>query len=181
MENNKIILGFVLVVVLVLVVGVVVIARPAKNLYDGKTVGNTGITNIVGDNSGGGVSGWVRYSKDANALQSTWVVNGLEPDTEYQLKLHTKTGDDRVDQACEFPETGAIWQCGDWGSDEGFLVMATVTSNAQGKINHVVKEDRLVTGDYSEMQFMVTQNVDPWLSAWTWENPAETISAFSIK
>ena len=176
---NKIYLSAVFGIALLLVMSSFVMAIPAKSLFDGKTAGNTGFTNIVGNNADSDISGWVRYSKNSKSLHTTWVIDGLEPNTEYQLKLHTKTGDDRIDQACDFPETGAIWQCGDWGT-EGFLVMATVTSNAQGKVNYAVKEDRLETGTYDgDNQFIITQNSNPWASGWTWENPENSV--FSIK
>jgi hypothetical protein len=167
---------------LVAVLAVSVFARPAKDTFEGKTTGNTGFTNIVDDNFGDNdVSGWVRYSKAGKVLHTTWTVNGLQPNTDYQLKLNSKDGDLRVRNACDAPNTGAIWQCGDWGGTDSFLVMATVQSNAEGRIGAGVAEDRLESGDYSNVQFIVTENFSPWSSAWTWENPLGTVSTFTIK
>ena len=64
-------------------------ARAAKDLYEGKTAGNSGFTNFVGDNFKDDVTGWVRYGKKGNAFQTTWHVEGLVPGAEYQLKFLT--------------------------------------------------------------------------------------------
>ena len=175
-----------------LTMAITVMAKPAKDLYDGKTAGNSGFTNIVGDNFNEyDVEGWVKYSKDANCLYTTWIIEGLEPGKEYQLKLNSKCGDGSI-KVCDNPNSGDIWECGDWGS-EPFLVMDFVTANPQGKINHAIKECRLMSGDYQDMQFSVTENNSPWNGAWTWENIDDTedpncdadygsdLSAFTIK
>lgn len=169
----------------------VVIARPAKDDFDGKTAGNTGFANIVDSNfPNDDINGWVRYSKNGKCLQTTWNIWGLEPFGEYQLKLHSKEGDTNIANACGSPNVGAIWQCGFWDG-ESFLVIDTVIADADGYIGYGVKECRLPSGDYEDAQFIVTQNSSPWSSAWTWENSPETddsadnwngdISTFSIK
>ena len=160
-----------------------------KNVQN--TVRNSSFTNIVGNNMGSEVTGWVRYNKANKCLHTTWVISGLEPNTEYQLKLHSKCGDERL-LVCDSPNEGDIWECGTWG-DESFLVIATVQSDEDGHIGLGVKECRLPLGDYQDMQFIITQNSSPWGSAWTWENTDDSdgdecindydsdISTFTIK
>ena len=151
-----------------------VMANSAKHLQDGKTT-NNGFTNVVGDNVDGGITGWVSYLNQSKTLKTTWVIDGLEPNTEYQLKLQSNTGNEDI-LVCDEPNTGAIWQCGNWGTVT-FLVLATVTSNVNGQIGTGITND-LPTGYYTEMQFLITQNTSPWGSAWTEENP--TGSVFTI-
>lgn len=157
----------------------VVSARPAKDDYGGKTAGNNGFTNVVGDNyPDNEVTGWVKYSKEGKTLHTTWVLEGLEPGLEYQLKLHSKCGDDRI-LRCETPGeyVDGYWECADWGG-EPFLVMAIAEANASGRVNYSVKEARLPGGDYKDMQFLVTVMADdpggPWDTAWTWENSPDS-------
>lgn len=178
-----------LVIGLMLATSAVVMARPAKNDYDGKTAGNSGFANIVGDNfQNNDITGWVRYSKEAKSLHTTWVIKGLEPLVWYQLKLHSKEGDPRIGNACDAPEQGTIWQCGFWGS-ESFLVMATIQADEDGHISYGLVESRLLSGPYQDAQFIVTRNSSPWSSAWTWENSTDSdsdpwggdISTFTIK
>lgn len=59
--------------------------------------------------------------------------------------------------------------------------MAIVLADDEGHISFGVNETRLPSGDYNKMQFIVTLNNSPWTSYWTWENPGDTISSFSIK
>ena len=155
-------------------------AKPAKSTYDGKTAGNNGFANIVGSDVPD-VSGWVKYSKASKELHTTWVINGLEPNTDYQLKVTSTTGDERIGDACD--EQGDPWQCGYWGGTS-FLVIATVQTNENGHIGQAVKTS-LESGDYSDIQFIVTLNEPPWSSAWTWENGPDwqnpTNSQFTIK
>lgn len=158
-------------------------AAPAKDLYEGKNKdGNTNFTNFVDDNypgEGQQVTGWVQYHRRGDSLKTTWVVDGLVPGASYQLKLHSKAGDTNVGEACGAPNSGAIWECGFWGT-ESFLVMATVAADVYGHIGLGIRESRLPVADYTQMQFIITEVGGAWSSAWTWENPAETISAFKI-
>ncbi|MBW2990684.1 hypothetical protein KY348_03200 [Candidatus Woesearchaeota archaeon] len=192
---------------LMLVMSVIVVAKPVKEFYDGKTTpGNSAFTNIVDDNFCGSypcaeqtVTGWVRYGKAGKCLHTTWVVNGLEPETEYQLKLQTKsyktqtpTGDIVV---CEYPDmwvtcgSGMCFECGyiggGAGSPEDFLVMDFAMSDEDGHISWGTTECRLDPGEYTSMQFLVTENGGDWSSAWTWEQEDSQIgswlSSFTIK
>ena len=142
-----------------------------NNLYAGKKAGNSGFANIE-DSDSGDVSGWVRYSKRGKCLRTTWVIKGLVPNETYQLKLHSKCGDPQI-KVCDEPNTGNIWECGDWG-DETFLVIDTVVADDFGHIKYGAKECRLPVGDYQDMMFIVTQNESPWDSAWTWEDSEDT-------
>jgi len=120
----------------------IAVARPAKDLYDGKTAGNSGFANIVGDNfPENEVNGWVRYSKVGKGLHTTWVIWGLEPYGEYQLKLHSKEGDAGIGNACGHPNEfiDGIWYCGFWNG-ESFLVMAIVEADEDGHISYGVFE-----------------------------------------
>ena len=164
-------------VLTVVTVGSVMAGGPAKDKYDGKTAGNTGFANIVDTED---VQGWVRYGKSGKSLKTTWVIKGLQPGAEYQLKLHSKFGDSNVANACGAPNEGPIWMCGTWGG-ESFLVMDIVQANPEGHIGVGVNESRLPAGDYEGMQFIVTLNASPWTSYWTWQNPWPTISSFTIK
>lgn len=164
-------------------------AGPVKpDPYAGKTAGNSGFASFVDTNDPAytgdrpiSTLGWVRYSKNNKSLHTTWVVNGLQPGETYQLKLAKVGGSDaRLAEACDEPGTGAIWECGTfWG--QSFLVMDTVQADSEGHISAGVNETRLVSGDYSGMQFMVTLNEPWWTSYWTWENPPDVVSSFTIK
>ena len=166
---------------------------PDPDIYAGKEVGNNGFTNVVGDNlPDNEVTGWVKYHKEWKGLHTNWHVEGLVPETEYQLKLHSKCGDETI-LVCDNPGeyVDGYWECANW-SGEPFLVMAVVESDKHGRINYSLIEERLPVGDYQDMQFIVTHNESPWESAWTWENTDDTetpdcsadygsdLSAFSV-
>lgn len=114
-----------LMVVLLLLFTGVASGGPIKpdDPYAGKTAGNTGFANFVGTNDpnyadGQYFNGWVRYSKNSKSLHTTWVVRGLQPSTMYQLKLHSKGGDEDVGNACGAPNTGDVWMCAFLGRRE---------------------------------------------------------------
>ncbi len=153
---------------------------PGKG-FEGKTAANNGFTNIVDNNfPDNDVSGYVKYSKNGDCLETQWNIHGLAPNTEYQLKLANKGGDTRIN-VCAEPCDGPIpWLCGSCFGDS-FLVMDFAFSNPDGHIQAKVAECRLPSGDYEDAQFIVTQNSSPWSSAWTWENPGDKISTFSIE
>jgi hypothetical protein len=177
----------IILIVITLVVSAFVFAKPNKNMYDAKETGNRSFVNFVDHNMEPlEPEGWVQYSKRLPHLHTTWDVWGLEPNTEYQLKLHCKHIDSRLHVGEQYDPPGdpsGIWLWGDWGP-ETFLVMDIVLSDDDGHIGYGLDECRLVVGLYDDMQFIITKNSAPWASAWTWENidkdGNEDISDFEI-
>jgi len=89
-------------------------------------------------------------------------LNGLRANTEYQLKLNSYGAGfeaNALANSCPAPSTGVAWQCGYWG-EEGFLVIATMTSNKNGQINTII-EHPMMRGVY-ETKFLVAENQAPW-------------------
>jgi len=170
----------IILIAITLLVSTFVFAKPNKDMYDAKETGNRSFVNFVGDTMYPlDPEGWVQYSKRLPHLHTTWNVWGLEPNTEYQLKIHHKSGIDNRLKVGPQIGPGGIWLWGDWGG-ETFLVMDIVTSDDDGHIGYGLDECRLIVGDYDDMQFIITKNSAPWASAWTWENNDGDISDFEI-
>lgn len=152
-------------------------ARPAQGpLEDGKNVGKTGFANIVEDDITGNVDGWVRYGKENGCLKSTWVLEGLRPGVQYQLKIHSIGGDTRL-LACG----GDTAMCGTMPDGTGtYLVMDIVKAGPSSRLNTAVKECRLPAGAYEGIMFLVTEHGAPFPTGHTWQN-APGVSTFTIR
>jgi hypothetical protein len=164
----------IMVIVVALLTSVFVFAKPIKDPDIIKANGNVAFVAIVGDNTDDyEITGYVQYHKKGCCLHTTWQIDGLEPNTEYQLKLHCKGIDGRLYVGPQWDDGILLW--GNWGG-ESFLVMEIVESDDMGHIGYGFDECRLVLGNYKDIQFIITENkVDaPWPSAWTWENSPDS-------
>ncbi|MFH0979001.1 MAG: hypothetical protein V1837_06915 [Candidatus Woesearchaeota archaeon] len=114
-----------------------------------------------------------RMGETSNAKANLYA-SKLKPLTEYQIKLDTNYSVFEVDalaNSCQFPNGGAVWQCGYWpypklGGSKGFVVLGTVTTDKWGNLKFYRSQTlALPPGFYRNISVIVTQNSAPWTNA----------------
>jgi len=140
-------------------------ANLSDDHYQGKAVRNTAFADIQTENNCETFStGWVRYnreSQESGIFHTTWIINGLPTETEYDL------GIELVQPGSETPSLP--------GGGSSF-VMDTVMSDATGKIRHVIGETDLALGEYSGVRFFLNSSA---CQLWTQDRTA-SYSSFKI-